>query len=502
MRKLFPIIVLLFVSARLCAGEVFRVRGINIDFRTQVMTMSALKQTVKDAAGEGINTLLIEWEGSFPFRCNASLRNRNSFSTQEIRDFVSWCNSLGVDVIPIQNCFGHCEYILSQPKYSHLREDNKEISQVCPSKEDVCADVFESIFREVAELHTSKYIHIGADETRLLGRCRRCAAKVAEQGVSALFVDYVARMCEIVHSLGKTPIIWADMLLKYPEAASKLPRDLVVLDWNYGWAPNHFGNIDAIRDLGFEIWGAPALRSSPDNIFLTQWKKHFDNLAVYPSFAAEHGYAGLIETSWSTSGTYGVIWDDGRDVYALQPIREVYPLSAFDPLQRAFGKVVNDPCSPFDMDTFLKGYAEDHFGIGPGPAQDTFVAYFHMEQGTVTRNNFRQNIIEKALEDCSGMREVFSSLKVRKNKKDFAHLVLMLDIRANYLSFMLERSRDDGASLEGVKKVVKEGKSLRRRFRRLNRRYLKDPDAPLGKYSYLQAASDLLDVLKNNRVDI
>ncbi|MBR0300351.1 MAG: family 20 glycosylhydrolase [Bacteroidales bacterium] len=187
MRKLFPIIILLFVSARLCAGEVFRVRGINIDFRTQVMTMSALKQTVKDAAGEGINTLLIEWEGSFPFRCNASLRNRNSFSTQEIKDFVSWCNSLGVDVIPIQNCFGHCEYILSQPKYSHLREDNKEISQVCPSKEDVCADVFESIFREVAELHTSKYIHIGADETRLLGRCRRCAAKVAEKGVSELW---------------------------------------------------------------------------------------------------------------------------------------------------------------------------------------------------------------------------------------------------------------------------------------------------------------------------
>ena len=100
------------------------------------------------------------------------------------------------------------------------------------------------------------------------------------------------------------------------------------------------------------------------------------------------------------------------------------------------------------------------------------------------------------------MHEVFSSLKVRKNKKDFAQLVLMLDIRRNYLSFMLERSRDEGPSIAGIKKVVKEGKGLRRRFRRLNRHYLKDTEVPLGRNSYLQAASDLLETLKNNSENI
>lgn len=498
MKRLIVSAVLLLALLPASAQETFRVRGINMDFRTQVMTMDAMKRTVSDAAAEGINTLLIEWEGSFPFKCNVSLRNRNAFSEDEITDFVAWCNAKGVDVIPLQNCFGHCEYILAQPEYLRLRESDRELSQVCPLKEDACAELFGKIFSDVAALHTSKYIHIGADETMLLGKCRRCAAKVAAEGVSALFVDYVCRMCEIVHSLGKTPIIWADMLLKYPEAASKLPRDLVVMDWNYGWAPDHFGDIDAIRDLGFEVWGAPSLRSSPDNIFLTQWKKHFDNLAVYPAYAAEHGYTGLIETSWSTSGTYGITWDDGRDVYALQPIREVYPMSAFGPLQRAFAKVADDPSAPFGMDAFLKGYAGEHFGITDGPALDAFVAYFHMEQNRVTGAAFKQETIEKALQECSGMRKDMSAIRVRRNKKDFAHLMLMLDIRCNYLSFMLERSRPEGPSLAAVKRVVREGRSLRRRFCRLNRHYLKDPAVPLGDNSYLGAAGDLYNKLKNN----
>ena len=77
------------------------------------MTMDALRSTVAEASAEGINTLLIEWEGSFPFEENAALRNKYAFSRKEISDFVVWCNSIGVDVIPMQNCFGHCEYILT-----------------------------------------------------------------------------------------------------------------------------------------------------------------------------------------------------------------------------------------------------------------------------------------------------------------------------------------------------------------------------------------------------
>ncbi len=471
------------------------------------MTMDALRATARKASEAGLNTLLIEWEASLPFAENAVLSNRYAFTKEEIEGFVSYCSGLGLDVIPLQNCFGHCEYILSHPRYSHLREVNNEMAQVCPTKEDLCAEAFSSIFADVASLFPSDYIHIGADETRLLGRCPECAEKVAKEGLSALFVDYMARMCEIVHSLGKTPIIWADMLLKHPEAAERLPKDLVILDWNYGWKPDRFGDVDALRDMGFEIWGAPALRSWPDNLYLVQWYKHFHNLTDFIPYAKSHGYSGMIETSWSTSGTYGLTVDDSWDVYALQPVREVYPLSAFDPLFQAFSKAVNTPDSPLDEDVFLMEYAQEHFGLVSDKDKALFCSYFKMKQNPVTGAGFKDDTIMAYLDECNAMRSAFASLKPRLNKKEFRHYLLMLDLRINYLSFMLQRARYEDPSFNSkdapsiaseLKSIVKKGKRLRHRFCSINRGFLKDPKASYGRSSYLQAAENLYGIIRSN----
>lgn len=224
----------------------------------------------------------------------------------------------GVEVIPLQNCFGHCEYILQHERYRALREDPKDPSQVCPLKIAEATACFSELFAEVASLHPSKYFHIGADETYLLGLCGNCRAVADREGKSRLFVDYVKAMCDIVHRLGKTPVIWADIILKYPEALDELPDDLIFVDWNYGWEPDRFGKLANLFSRGVKLWGAPALRSGPDNIYLTQWKKHFDNLAVFVEYAREHDYGGMIETSWSTSGTYGYWFDNGYEILSMR----------------------------------------------------------------------------------------------------------------------------------------------------------------------------------------
>ena len=230
-----------------------------------------------------------------------------AFSRSEVQDIVSYCTSLGIEVIPLQNCFGHCEYILRHDRYAHLREDSKEVSQVCPLKIEEAKKVFREIFREVAELHPSPYFHIGADETYLLGSCAQCS----QVNKSRLFVDYIKAMCEVVKEMGKKPIIWADIILMHPEAVQELPKDLIYVDWNYGWEPDRFGKLDNLLKLGVKMWGAASLRSAPDNTYLTQWMKHFNNLATFLPFARAHGYEGMIETSWSTSGTYGFHYDNG-----------------------------------------------------------------------------------------------------------------------------------------------------------------------------------------------
>ena len=116
-------------------------------------------------------------------------------------------------------------------------------------------------------------------------------------------------LCEIVIKLGKIPILWADIALKYPEAIKSLPKGTVFVDWNYGWDMNHFGDHQKLMESGFEIWGAPSLRSSPDNYNLTQWDKHFKNISNFIPAARKLGYKGMVMTSWSTSGIYSPVFE-------------------------------------------------------------------------------------------------------------------------------------------------------------------------------------------------
>ena len=503
MKKLYSVLVAALLSIQIQAqspqeGD-FKIKGMHIDLRTQVMTVKALKDLAKDASEGGINTLVMEWEATFPFEKHSTLCNEYAYTREEIKDFVSYCGSLGIDVIPLQNCFGHCDYILRHQRYAALREDTKDMSQVCPSKPGRCKEVFREVFAEVVQLHPSKYIHIGADETRLLGKCKSCAAKVSRAGTSKLFVDYVNEMCSIVRELGKTPIIWADMLLKHPEAAAQLPEDLIILDWNYGWDWDHFGPFANIENQGFELWGAPALRSGPDNIHLVLWKKHFKNLTDYIPEARKRGMKGMIETSWSTSGQYSFLYDDPNHINTMQPIREVYPLSGFRILQQAFCKAVNTS-EPLDWEAFVKEYATERFGLKDTQA---FLAYFQHEQLNITRRTAIDEVAAE-LSAAKGIKEGFAALKPSKNKGEFEHFRLMLDLRINYLEYKnIEFQRespdytaDKAAGLKSaIEPVYKESLKLRKRFIKLNQDYLKNPAASCNDWTYLGSLKTLYETL-------
>ena len=491
MKKLFlnVALVLLAVVAdgRCCAARTkeFPVRAFHLDFRTEVMTLDAMRSLVDRLSARGINTLVMEWEASFPFDRHAVLSKNSAFTREEVSAFIDYCGQRGIEVIPLQNCFGHCEYILRNERYRNLRESVKDPSQVCPSKIGEAVACFSEIFAEVAALHPSDYFHIGADETYLLGECAACRAKADREGKSRLFVDYVKAMCDIVRDLGKTPMIWADIILKHPEALDELPDDLIVVDWNYGWEPDRFGNLSNLLSRDVKLWGASAMRSAPDNIYLTQWKKHFDNLAVYVEFAREHDYAGMIETSWSTSGTYGHLLDDGYEILEMQPIRLVYPMSAFEVLEAACCEAFTVD-APFDPESFVRRYACEELGLDDAGA-DVLWRYFTMaqERVTVTAAGAKDALgreLSEVLDECLRMRGELSRIHPRKHADQVAHYLLMLDLRIEHLRFReiesrcqaadFDRSRAAGLAAE-LRDLLGASEALDRRFCRLNEGYLK-----------------------------
>lgn len=458
----------------------FPVKGFHIDLRCQIMTMPALKSFAKELSEFGINTIIMEWEATFPFKNHATLSNKYAYSEEEVDSFINYCSTIGIDVIPLQNCFGHAEYILSHDRYAHIKEDKKEVSQVCPMKEEECIEIFSEIFKEVASKHPSKYFHIGGDETYLLGSCKLCAQKAAEVGKSKLFVDYVKAMCKIVSDFGKQPILWADVILKYPEAVSELPKNAIFVDWNYGWKNDHFGDIEKLYRAGVTFWGSPSIRSHPDNLYLTQWNKHFRNQEIFIPYCREKNYEGIVMTSWSNGGTYGFLYDTNWEVIQMYPIRYVYPLSGFRIIVACYGEALKTE-GAVNSQQFVIKYAVERFGLTENEGRALWEILTAPQEVIVRGEDLNKKGVSEILADTRKIQSKLYSLKPKTNLKEFDHFKLMFDIRVQYLMFkeVENEYESDKFSREAapqfikrLEPLVKEAKSINKRFISLNKGFL------------------------------
>ena len=412
MKKIVLVILVWVVALRASAD--FPVKAFHLDLRIQVMTLPALKSFVQQLHAGGINTLIMEYEATYPFEKHPLIPNRYAYTKAEIKSFITFCMSLGIDVIPLQQSFGHVEYILRHERYAALREDNKALSQVCPTRSTVQDSLlFTDLYTELAQTHPSPYIHIGCDETYLLGHCERCRKKVAEEGVSKLYIDYVSMLCNIVLKLGKKPVLWADMVLKYPEAVGRLPKGTILVDWNYGWSMDHFGDHQKLLASGYTIWGAPAIRSSPDNFYTTDWKKHFNNIRDFVPACRQMGYQGMVLTSWSTSGAYSYTYEAEAELADLQAIRHVYPISGFNILIAAYFESLKQQ-APLDIETFVDAYCRKQYGFTPDQS-----------------HNFWRALTDTGITAAQALR----TLQPLTNKAEYAHYILMADIRTQHLLF-------------------------------------------------------------------
>src|SRR5690349_801974 len=93
--------------AQTAATHDFTVKAFHLDLRIQVMTMPALKGFAQRLQQGGINTLILEYEATYPYQKHSLIANRYAYTKNEINSFIDFCNRLGIDVIPLQQSFGH-----------------------------------------------------------------------------------------------------------------------------------------------------------------------------------------------------------------------------------------------------------------------------------------------------------------------------------------------------------------------------------------------------------
>ena len=462
----------------------FDVKGFHLDLRIQVMTPNALKEFATELSKMGMNTLVLEWEGTYPFENHVAISNEYSYTRAEIKDFIAHCKTLNIDVIPLQQTLGHVEYILRNPRYSNLKEDRKDISQLCPMEVADNKELFAELFRDLASTHPSEYIHIGGDETYLLGHDEKCKKKVEEEGKSKLFVDHMKMITELVIAAGKKPVMWADIILKHPEAASELPKETIFVDWNYGWRINHFGDVPELQKNGFTFWGSPSIRSHPDNWYVTDWTTHFKNQKEFIPYAREANYKGIVMTSWSTTGVYGFTWDVNYDVIDMEQIRNTYPLSGFRILIASYADALASK-TPIEAKEFVLKYGKNQFGLNENEAQSLSNFIFAKPELITNGKPEKSKNVAQMLADFGKIRNALCAVNPTKNKKEFEHFKLMADLRMHYLNFkeVVEslnsvnfKKSQTTTLVDKLDEILKDAKKLNKRFTKLNKGFLYDSE--------------------------
>lgn len=176
-----------------------------LDMRGLFPKFENLLKYVEEMAHYKLNTLVIEYEDKLPRSRKEFCHPKDALTPEQHALLLKTAHDNFIDIIPLQQSFGHLEYALKLPEYQHLRELPDTPGEMCPLREG-SYELAASLIEETAGMHPdSRYLYLGCDEVWSLGQSPECKASGKTRGRIA--IEFINRLAEKVVSLGKTPIV-------------------------------------------------------------------------------------------------------------------------------------------------------------------------------------------------------------------------------------------------------------------------------------------------------
>ncbi len=265
-----------------------------------------LKKFIRLAGFVKYSHVVLEFFGMYKYRCCKAMGWKNAYTHRQMRGLVKEANAMGMEVIPMVNCFGHAAQ--SRACYGrHVALDNNP--KLAPYFEpdgwtwnlqnpDALA-LMKQMREELIDLcGEGSYFHIGCDEAFSYGMSR------IYDGIDALqvLVDHINSIAAEMKAKGRRVMMWGDQLL-YPKAGwdssnyafaetqemadrllAGIDKSIIINDWQYEVRQEDMPTSKHLASQGFEVILAPW-----DDIKAT--KICVDNITKY-------GYYGLMQTTW------------------------------------------------------------------------------------------------------------------------------------------------------------------------------------------------------------
>ncbi len=391
------------------------------------------------------------------------ITHRNAFSPTQMRRLVEYGEQHGVTLIPEIESFGHTHFITGVPRYAELADHNPgaqaDFTGIIPVHSQTLP-LFRDLYREIAAVFASPYIHGGCDEVSWGGsELSRQALKNKTR--TQIWADYLNSLDEITRGAGKELIVWGDHVLRLePEILGLLNKDIIVMDWNYeDEDPAMLRKLaQKVVDSGHRAIGGPGLiycrwGPRPGNVQLSNldaYAEAYNNLT---------GSLGVIVTNWVPSRYLAnSLWDGFA--YAAVALHEGGTKARHTAFRRFVEKHYAAEWSDTWDDVFTTIY--DSAPYSPSCCspwmQPPLMAPWHSDAELAA--TLKAGIIDSPPYTRLRSQLVFCASVVRKNLEDFA----AFELCAAYLEYLFWRStsvvreaqREDGsqASAELLIKTI------------------------------------------------
>jgi len=315
----------------------FPYRGFYHDVtRGKIPTVERIKKLIDQMAYYKLNSLQLYVEHTFEFEEYKQLRDSTGYLTKEdLLEIGAYCRENFIDFVPSLSTFGHLYELLEQPQYRHLRVlknyeaepnlwRNRMVHHTLDPEQPESIALVGSLIDQYVPCFESEWFNICCDETFDL---HSYDALGVDSG--KLYVDFVKKIIAHTQKHGKKVMMWADILLKYPQTIGEIPEDICFLNWDYSAAPPE-EKITRFAQSGRKQIVCPGT---------TTWSRLCENVAVeepnicrMARYGHQHGALGVLNTNWGDWGNpcslelamYGLVLGAEMSWSVATPVDEAF----------------------------------------------------------------------------------------------------------------------------------------------------------------------------------
>jgi hexosaminidase len=220
-----------------------------------------------------------------------------SLTPDEIRELVAYARRYHVELVPEQQTFGHLHKALRLEKYAELAETpyGDVLSPQQPGSYKLVAD----LYMELNELFPGQFFHIGEDETFELGE-GQSKEEAKAKGVGAVYFEHLNRVRDVLKPYNRRLMFWGDIALHHPDLIGNVPKDMIVMNWQYGAVDDYTKYIKPFKDAGLDQFVCPGAHNW--NQIFPNIEAASKNIANFVRDGQQAGALGMMNTTWDDDG--------------------------------------------------------------------------------------------------------------------------------------------------------------------------------------------------------